>query len=101
MTTIQRRKNVTLAEDELDLVNRIRRDGSAERDAVRSMTGAELSANTSQSESIRLVVRAGVAAIEERVLTAGYAAMAAERDDDDRAYAAAARSRTIDRAGRD
>ncbi len=95
------RKSVPLHPQELELLDRVRSAGTPENDALREATGIEFPQGTSEAESLRAILKIGIATIEDRVMEHGYAAMAAERDEDDRAFAAAMRRRTAERAARD
>lgn len=94
MSTLTKRKNVTLAEGELEVVDRLRTRGSAEQSALRAIAGIELPANSSEAEGIRALIQVGLNCIEEKVNHDGYAALAAQRgSEEDRSTRDAIRRR--------
>ncbi len=92
MSTLTR-KNVSLHTSEIQIVSRVRHEGTPEHDALREVSGHELSPSASEAESLRAILKVGLQVIEERVLTNGYAALAASQTADDRAATAAIRRR--------
>lgn len=84
---------------ELAILERVRSAGTPEFDALREV--CSLSETASEAESLHAILKIGLATIEEKVMNHGYAAMAAERDDEDLAIASMMRQRTLDRAARD
>lgn len=87
------RKNISLHSYEIELVTRVRNEGTAERAALREVTGVDLPESASEAESLRAILKIGLSAIEEKVMTYGYAALAAARTEDDTATTAAIRRR--------
>lgn len=97
MSTLARkpvtRKTVPVTEEGTAAVERVREPASAYRQALAELLGIELSANPSEAEVLQALVEAGRIAVEQKVMVTGYAALAASRDDEDRAYERAMRSR--------
>ncbi|MGH8882385.1 MAG: molecular chaperone GrpE [Stackebrandtia sp.] len=88
-----------MSEDDTVAMARVRRPGSAERLALAELLGIELSAEPSEAEVLQALIEAGRIAVEEKVRQRGYAALAAARDEEDRAYEAAMRARRRGSAG--
>ncbi len=72
-------------------LERMHAPASPERQALAQLTGQELDASASDAEILAALVRAGREAVTQQVAATGYAAWAAEMDDEDRAYRAARR----------
>ncbi|GHB04992.1 hypothetical protein ACIQRS_19555 [Streptomyces termitum] len=87
------RKSVPLDAPTEEAMRRVRRHDSPENRALRQVTGIKVGDDTSDAEVLRALLNAGRVAIEEKALENGYAALAAAQDDEDRAYAAARRTR--------
>lgn len=87
------RKNVPLREDELEVVARVRAEGSDERAVLEARFGIELPAHPSEAETLRAVLKVGFHAIEEKIMAKGYAELAEMRSDEDRATVRAIRDR--------
>ncbi len=82
-----------LRTQEIAIVERVRSAGTAEYLAVREVAGIDLPNTPSEAESLHALLQIGIAAVEEKVMTNGYAALAASRNDEDHATTAAIRSR--------
>src|SRR5665647_554615 len=92
MSTLTR-KNISLHTSEIEIVNRVRDEGTAEHAALREVSGLDLPAAASEAESLRAILKVGLWAIEEKVMTYGYAALAAARTGEDVETTAAIRRR--------
>lgn len=80
------RKAVPLTDEELAAVERARAGA-----ALTALAGAE--STRSQAAALHALVALGLQRVRDHDLATGYAALAATRDDEDRAYAAAIRGR--------
>lgn len=87
------RKTVPVTAEDTQTVERVRQPASAERAALAELLGMELSANPSEAEVLQALVEAGRNAVRQQVMLTGYAALAAARDEEDRAHERAMRSR--------
>jgi hypothetical protein len=87
------RKTVPVTAEDTQAVERLREPASAYRTALAEILGVELSADPSEAEVLQALIEAGRIAVEQKVMVGGYAALAAARDDEDRAYARAMRGR--------
>lgn len=87
------RKNVSLRTQELEVVARVRDEGSPEREALRDAFGVELPERVSEAESLRVVLKVGLRAIEEKIMDNGYAELAASQTDEDASSTRAVRDR--------
>lgn len=95
------RKSVPLGQAELEALAKLQDTSSPERDALQRLVGISPSERLSEAEGLPAIIRAGIARIEEQTVSDGYAAMAAEMSDEDRAYIRAARRRSMDIGARD
>lgn len=95
MSTETIRKSVPLTPDELDALNAARTEGTTEHDALTELAGP--GATRSEAATLAALLALGIGAVRERAMDHGYAALAAEQDDEDRAYEAAMRKRVRDR----
>ncbi|MFJ9728539.1 hypothetical protein ACIRP3_37935 [Streptomyces sp. NPDC101209] len=91
MTTLTR-KSIPITEADQTAVARVREPDSSERAALLAL-GVELSAQPSEAEVLHALLTAGRKAIEEGAMLYGYAALAAQQDDEDREFHAAMRGR--------
>lgn len=94
MTAETIRKSVPLTPDEAALVSDARTEGSATHDALTELLGPD--ATRSEAATLQALVHLGATVVKERAMDHGYAALAAMRDDEDRAYEAAMRKRVRD-----
>ncbi|WP_250214337.1 molecular chaperone GrpE [Acrocarpospora catenulata] len=85
------RKSVPMGPEDVTTLERMHAPVSPERQALAQLTGQELDASSSDAEILAALVRAGRDAVTQQVATTGYAAWAAEMDDEDRAYRTARR----------
>ncbi|MEO3827949.1 hypothetical protein [Actinomadura sp. B10D3] len=85
------RKSVPMGPEDVTTLERMHAPASPERQALTQLTGQELGANASDAEILAALVRVGREAVTQQVAATGYAAWAAEMDDEDRAYRAARR----------
>lgn len=85
------RKSVPVGPEDIITLERMHAPTSPERQALTQLTGHELDASASDAEILAALVRAGREAVTQQVATTGYAAWAAEMDDEDRAYRTARR----------
>lgn len=85
------RKSVPMGPEDITALERIHASPSPERQALAQLSGRELDAHASDAEIIAALVRVGREAVTQQVAATGYAAWAAEMDDEDRAYRTARR----------
>ncbi|WP_165978736.1 molecular chaperone GrpE [Actinomadura darangshiensis] len=85
------RKSVPMGSEDVATLERMHAPASPERQALAQLTGQELDAGASDAEILTALVRAGREAVTQQVAATGYAAWAAEMDDEDRAYRTARR----------
>lgn len=95
MSTDTSRKSVPLTGEELATVEAARTQGSPANQALIELVGP--AAIRSETATIQALVQLGANVVKERAMDHGYAALAAMRDDEDRAYEAAMRKRVRDR----
>lgn len=95
MSTDAIRKSVPLTPDEAALLSDARTEGSATHGALIELLGPD--ATRSEAATLQALIHLGAAVVKERAMDRGYAALAAMRDDEDRAYEAAMRKRVRDR----
>lgn len=86
------RKSVPLDTDELALAHAIQSGATPERAAIEALVGP-LPAHVSEAQVIGALIALGAARVKEETIHAGYAALAATLDDEDRQFAAAQRAR--------
>ncbi|WP_141566422.1 hypothetical protein [Pseudonocardia sp. N23] len=91
MTVEMYRKAVPLTQEELDVLATVRTEGTALHGALIDVVGD--AALRSEASTLHALVALGLAQLNERALAQGYAQLAAEVDDEDRAYRAAMRQR--------
>lgn len=91
MTVEMHRKAVPLTQEELDALATVRTEGTALHGALIDYAGG--AAARSEASTLHALVAIGLAQLNERALAQGYAQLAAEADDEDRAYRAAMRKR--------
>jgi len=87
------RKSVPLTPEDQAHLDRIRDPGSPEHEALSQLSGILLSDDASEAETLHALLAAGRAAVTERVMIGGYAALAAAEDDEDRTVRRAMRAR--------
>ncbi|BAJ30645.1 MULTISPECIES: hypothetical protein [Kitasatospora] len=87
------RKSVPVTAEDTRAVERLREPAGAYRAAIAEILGVELSANPSEAEVLQALIEAGRIAVEEKVMTSGYTALAAARGDEDREHDRAMRNR--------
>ncbi|TDC60325.1 molecular chaperone GrpE [Actinomadura sp. GC306] len=85
------RKSVPMGPEDITTLKRMHASESPERQALAQLTGHELNDSASDAEILSALIRAGREAVTERMAATGYAAWAAEMDDEDRAYRRARR----------
>jgi hypothetical protein len=85
------RKSVPIGPEDVATLERLHAPVSPERHALAQLTGHELDAGASDAEILAALVRAGRDAVTQQVAITGYAAWAADMDDEDRAYRTARR----------
>ncbi|MCY0924409.1 hypothetical protein OS965_41080 [Streptomyces sp. H27-G5] len=85
------RKSVPLDASELEALNELTQPGNAYRTALAELTGVELGDGSSEADVLRALLSAGRAAVAEKVAVTGYAAWAADMDEEDIAYRRARR----------
>ncbi|MFF4620698.1 hypothetical protein [Nonomuraea jabiensis] len=85
------RKSVPMGPEDVATLECMHAPVSPERQALAQLTGQELSAGSSDAEILAALIRAGRDAVTHQVATTGYAAWAAEMDDEDHAYRTARR----------
>lgn len=85
------RKSVPMGPEDVITLERMHAPTSPERQALAQLTGHELDANASDAEILAALVRAGREAVTQQVAATGYAAWAADMDEEDRAYRTARR----------
>jgi hypothetical protein len=85
------RKSVPMGPEDVTTLERMHAPVSPEREALAQLTGQELDAGASDAEILAALIRAGREAVTQQVAATGYAAWAAEMDDEDRAYRTARR----------
>lgn len=85
------RKSVPMGAEDTVTLQRMHQPESAERTALAELTGKILPEGASDAEILGALLAAGRAAVTDRIATAGYAAWAADMDDDDLAYRRARR----------
>lgn len=95
MSTEAIRKSVPLSPDELDALNAARTEGTTEHDALTELAGP--AATRSEATTLAALLALGFTVVRDKANENGYAALAAEQDDEDRAYEAAMRKRVRDR----
>lgn len=104
---MSRRLSLSLDDEDEDALSRFSHQGSAEQRALRAWAesrdlGRQLDTGSGRTASIlRLLVRAGVEALEEDVLEAGYAQLAQELGSDHENETREARGRHLRRAEAD
>lgn len=76
-----------------ETLERVRHNDTPENRALRQVTGIHVDDDTSEAEVLRALLNAGRLAVQEKVMENGYTALAAARDEEDRAYEAAVRAR--------
>ena len=86
------RKSVPLDADELALAHAIQSGATPERAAIEALVGP-LPVHVSEAQAISTLIALGAARVKEETIRAGYAALAATLDDEDRQFAAAQRAR--------
>jgi hypothetical protein len=96
MTIEMHRKAVPLTQEELATLGAARTEGTALHGALVDYAGG--GAVRSEASALHAVVALGLAELAERALARGYARLAAETDDEDRAYRTAMRRRSRDEA---
>lgn len=96
MSTLTRRsttrKSVPVTAEDTQVVERVQEPQSIERAALAEL-GIELSATPSEAEVLQALVEAGRLAVQQQVMSTGYAELAASRNDEDEAFGRAARQR--------
>ncbi|MFA1538541.1 hypothetical protein [Actinomadura monticuli] len=85
------RKSVPMGPEDVAVLERLHAPVSPERQALGQLIGQQLDAGASDAEILAALVRAGREAVTQQVAATGYAAWAAEMDDEDRAYRTARR----------
>lgn len=96
-STTAARKSVPLDDDELTLAEQVREPGTPEREAVESVLGP-LPGRLSEAQALAALMSVAQNSVREQVTSTGYAAYAAALDEEDRAFAAATRTRRAERA---
>ncbi|HXT90112.1 MAG TPA: hypothetical protein VN714_12740 [Trebonia sp.] len=91
MTAETIRKSVPLTPDEQAALDAARAEGNPVHDALTELAGP--AATRSEAATLQALLHLGLNAVRERAQDHGYAALAAEQDDEDRAYHAAMRRR--------
>ncbi len=86
------RKSVPVAPGQLELLDRLRRRGTLERAAVEHAVGP-LPESASEAYLLQALLAFAESELHARSLDLAYAQYAAETDDEDRAFAAAVRTR--------
>lgn len=85
------RKSVPLAPDEQAALAQARTDGTPVHDALTELAG--LDATRSEAATLQALLHLGLRAVKDRVEEHGYAALAAARTEEDRAFHRAMRAR--------
>jgi hypothetical protein len=93
MTTAKVRKSIPLTAEDQAHLDRLRTPGTPEHEALSQVAGILLPENASEAETLHALLTAGRAAVTERVMLTGYAALAAAQDDEDRSARRAMRDR--------
>jgi hypothetical protein len=93
MTAAKVRKSIPLTPDDQAHLDRLRTPGTPEHEALAQVAGILLPDDASEAETLHALLTAGRAAITERVMLTGYAALAAAQDDEDAAARRAMRAR--------
>lgn len=93
MAATKVRKSVPLTAEDQAHLDRLRTPGSPEREALSQVAGILLPDDASEAEALHALIAAGCAAITERAMLTGYAALAAAQDDEDRSVRRAMRTR--------
>lgn len=96
-TPKKKRSPVPVAHETERFAEAARRPGTAERTALVEIVGVPAEGTLSMSATLAALVEAGRRAAADKVLADSYAAMAAERTDEDRAARAAMRGRVSGR----
>jgi hypothetical protein len=87
------RKSVPLTHEDEAHLKQLRTPGTPEHQALSQIAGILLPDDASEAETLHALLMAGRAAVTERVMISGYAALAASRDDEDHATHRAMRAR--------
>lgn len=98
-TSTLSRKSIPIDADELSLAQSVRTPGTPERLAVEAVVGP-LPERISEAQALATLLSVARVSVREQVTSAGYAAYAAALNDEDRAFAAANRSRRSEHARR-
>ncbi|WP_243597727.1 molecular chaperone GrpE [Thermobifida halotolerans] len=99
-TPKKKRAPVTVEHETERFAEAARHPGTAERTALVEIVGTPAEGTLSMSAALTALVKAGRQAAADQMLADSYAAMAAERTDEDRAARAAMRGR-VSRRGRE
>lgn len=87
------RKSIPLTAEDQAQLDRLRTPGTPEHEALVQISGVPIPDNASEAETLHALLAAGQAAVIERVMLTGYAALAAAQDDEDRSARRAMRER--------
>lgn len=93
MTPTTVRKSIPLTTEDQAHLDRLRTPGTPEHEALSEISGVPIPENASEAETLHALLAAGKAAVIERVMLTGYAALAAAEDDEDRSARRAMRER--------
>lgn len=93
MSSTVTRKSIPLSAADQAQLDRLRTPGTPEHEALIQLSKTPISENASEAETLHALLSIGHAAIVERLMLSGYAALAAEQDDEDRAARRAMRDR--------
>lgn len=96
---VMTRKSVPMGADITALAQEIREPDSAARRAVEEVVG-ELPDSLSEAQALSTLLAVGRASVREHINASGYAAVAAAMDEEDRAFAEAAKRRRAERERR-
>lgn len=93
MPPTRARKSIPLTAEDQAQLDRLRTPGTPEHEALSQMSATPIPDNASEAETLHALLSVGHAVILERVMLAGYAALAAAQDDEDRSARRAMRDR--------
>jgi len=93
MSSTTVRKSIPLTAEDQAQLDRLRTPGTPEHEALNQLSGVPIPDNASEAETLHALLAAGQAAVVERVMLTGYAALAAAQDDEDRSARRAMRDR--------
>jgi Zn-dependent M32 family carboxypeptidase len=91
MTTEAIRKTVPLTQDEAELLEAARIEGTAAHEALIELLGPGVT--KSEAATLHAALQLGLDALKDRISERGYAALAAAQTDEDKAFHEAMRKR--------